>query len=132
MDNLNLILPEIFISLTIMFLLLLGVFKKNSSNIIHNFSIGSLFITGVLTFNNPFDYNISLFNGSYVIDYLSSFMKIITLLGGAFVLIISSNYLKILKLFKIEYPILILCSILGMMVMISSNDLMVFYLGLEL
>ncbi len=132
MDNLNLILPEIFISLTIMFLLVLGVFKKNSSNIIHNFSIGSLLITGVLIFNNPFDYNISLFNGSYVIDYLSSFMKIITLLGGAFVLIISSNYLKILKLFKIEYPILILCSILGMMVMISSNDLMVFYLGLEL
>ena len=132
MGNLNLILPEIFISLTIMFLLVLGVFKKNSSNIIHNFSIGSLLITGVLIFNNPFDYNISLFNGSYVIDYLSSFMKIITLLGGAFVLIISSNYLKILKLFKIEYSILILCSILGMMVMISSNDLMVFYLGLEL
>ena len=36
MTNLNFILPEIFISLSIMFLLLLGVFKKNSSDIVHN------------------------------------------------------------------------------------------------
>ena len=36
MDNLNFILPEVFISLSIMFLLLLGVYKKNSSNIVHN------------------------------------------------------------------------------------------------
>ena len=52
--------------------------------------------------------------------------------GGAFCFIISTKYLKYLKYFLIEYPILILCSILGMMVMISSNDLMVFYIGLEL
>ncbi|MDA9170226.1 NADH-quinone oxidoreductase subunit NuoN, partial [Candidatus Pelagibacter ubique] len=53
-------------------------------------------------------------------------------LGGAFVLSISTRYLKIFKIFLIEYPVLILSSILGMMVMISSNDLMVFYIGLEL
>jgi NADH-quinone oxidoreductase subunit N len=132
MDNINLILPEIAISLSIMFLLVFGVFKKNSENIIHNLSIGSLIVTAILIFNNPFETNIYLFKESYIIDYLSSFMKIITLLGGVFVLIISSRYLKIFKIFKIEYPILILCSILGMMVMISSNDLMVFYVGLEL
>ena len=132
MDNLNLILPEIFISLSIMFLLVFGVFKKNSSNIIHNLSVFSLIIVTVLIFNNPFDNNTNLFNESYKIDYLSSFMKTLTLLSGIFVLIISSRYLKILKIFKMEYSILILCSILGMMVMISSNDLIVFYLGLEL
>ena len=44
----------------------------------------------------------------------------------------SSNYLKSIKIFKIEYPILLLSSILGMMIMISSNDLIVFYMGLEL
>ena len=44
----------------------------------------------------------------------------------------SSKYIQISKISKIEYPILILCSILGMMVMISSNDLIVFYMGLEL
>jgi NADH-quinone oxidoreductase subunit N len=59
-------------------------------------------------------------------------MKILTLCSGIFVLIASSRYLKIFKIFQIEYSILILCSILGMMVMISSNDLIVFYIGLEL
>ena len=132
MDNLNLILPEIFISLSIMFLLLLGVYKKNSSNIVHNLAMGSLLITGILIFNNPLDQNISLFNDSYIVDNLSSFMKILTILAGAFVLSISTRYLKIFKIFLIEYPVLILSSILGMMVMISSNDLMVFYIGLEL
>ena len=63
---------------------------------------------------------------------MSSYMKILTILSGIFVLITSSKFLKIYKLFNIEYPILILCSILGMMVMISSNDLIVFYIGLEL
>ena len=63
---------------------------------------------------------------------MSSLMKIITLIGAFLVLVISSAYLKTFKIFKIEYPILILSSVLGMMVMISSNDLMVFYMGLEL
>ena len=73
-----------------------------------------------------------MFNESFVIDYMSSLMKIITLIGGFLVLVISLSYLKILKLFNIEYPILILSSVLGMMIMISSNDLIVFYMGLEL
>ena len=90
MENLDFILPEIFISLSIMFLLVLGVFKKNSSNLIHYLSIGSLLITGVLILNNPLDINISLFSGSYIIDNLSSFMKILTILGGAIVLSIST------------------------------------------
>ena len=132
MDDLNFIYPELFISLTIMFLLLLGVFKKNSQNLIHNISVGSLLITGVLIYNNRIEENIFLFNSSYVVDDLSLFMKILTVVGGAFVLLISTKYLKIFKIFLIEYPILILSSILGMMVMISSNDLMVFYIGLEL
>ena len=132
MDNLSFILPEVFISLSIMFLLLLGVYKKNSSNIVHYLAVGSLLITGILIFNNPLDQNISLFNDGYIVDNLSSFMKILTILGGAFVLSISTRYLKIFKIFLIEYPVLILSSILGMMVMISSNDLMVFYIGLEL
>ena len=132
MNNLELIIPEIFISLAIMFLLILGVFKKNSSNLIHYLTIGVLLITGILIINNPLDINITLFSGSYIIDNLSSFMKILTVLGGAIVISISRKYLKLFKIFLIEYPILILCSILGMMVMISSNDLIVFYVGLEL
>merc|ERR1712159_797750 len=116
-----------------MFLLILGVFKKNSSKVIINISAIVLLITAVITFNETISVSEEkLFNNSVIIDYLSSFMKIITLLSAFLVLIISSNYLKAFKIFKIEYPILILSSVLGMMIMISSNDLIVFYLGLEL
>ena len=133
MENLNLVLPEIFISLSIMFLLVLGVFKKDSSKLIFNISLLVLLITASITLNETSNINrTTLFNNSVVIDYMSSLMKIITLVGAFLVLVISSNYLKIFKIFKIEYPILILSSVLGMMVMISSNDLMVFYIGLEL
>ena len=131
-DNLNFIYPEIFISLSIMFLLLLGVFKKESSSLIYNLSIVFLIFTLALIFNYPPQSNVNLFNDSYKIDYFSSFMKILTIGSGIFALITSSRYLKIFKIFQIEYSILILCSILGMMVMISANDLIVFYIGLEL
>jgi len=133
MNNLALVFPEIFLSLSIMFLLILGVFKKNSSKLIQNISLIVLLITAVITFNETLGVDqLILFNGSVIIDYLSSFMKIITLLAAFLVLIISSNYLRTFKIFKIEYPILILSSVLGMMIMISSNDLIVFYMGLEL
>ena len=132
-NNIELIFPEIFISLSIMFLLILGVFKKNSSKIIHNISLLVLLIAAVITFNETIGISRTiLFNESIVVDYLSSFMKIITLISAFVVLLISSNYLKTFKIFKIEYPILILSSVLGMMIMISSNDLIVFYMGLEL
>ncbi len=133
MLNLEFVFPEIFLSLSIMFLLILGVFKKDSSKLIQNFSSIVLLITAVITFNETLAIEeILLFNESIIIDYLSSFMKIITLLGAFLVLIISSNYLRSFKILKIEYPILILSSVLGMMIMISSNDLIVFYMGLEL
>ena len=133
MENLHLVFPEIFLSLSIMFLLILGVFKKNSSKIIQNISLIILLITAIITFNETISVSgEKLFNKSVIIDYLSSFMKIITLLAAFLVLVISSTYLKTFKIFKIEYPILILSSVLGMMIMISSNDLIVFYMGLEL
>ena len=133
MINLELVFPEIFLSLSIMFLLILGVFKKNSSKLIQNISLIILLITSVITFNETLGIDETLlFNKSIIIDYLSSIMKIITLLAAFLILVISANYLRIFNIFKIEYPILILSSVLGMMIMISSNDLIVFYMGLEL
>ena len=133
MENLELVLPEIFLSISIMFLLILGVFKKDSSKLIQNISLIILLITAAITFNETLSIEkILLFNNSVTIDYLSSFMKIITLIAAFFVLLISSSYLSTFKILKIEYPILILSSVLGMMIMISSNDLIVFYMGLEL
>ena len=132
MINLNFIYSEIFLCLSIMILLIIGVFKKNSSNLIYNLSIISLLSCLALIFNFPINENIELFNNSYKIDYLSSFMKILTILSGIFVLLSSSKYIQVIKINKIEYPILVLSSILGMMIMISSNDLILFYMGLEL
>ena len=130
--DINLILPEIFLSLSIMSLLMVGVFKKKSSSLVFNLSILSLFILIALIFNLSSIKEAFIFNGSYVIDNISNYMKILTALSGIFVMSISTDFLKSLKIYKIEYPILILCSILGMMIMISSHDLIVFYLGLEL
>ena len=132
MMNLDLIFPEIFLSLSIMTLLMIGVFKKKSENLVYNLSIITLailfaMVVNLFTINEQF-----IFNYSYKIDNLSSFRKALTIISGIFVMISSSTYLKSLNILKIEYPILILSSILGMMVMISSNDLIVFYLGLEL
>ena len=133
MENLNLILPEIFISLSIMFLLILGVFKNDSSKITFNLSLFAILITTIITFNETFSVTReTLFNESVVTDSMSSLMKIITLIGRFLVLVISSTYLKTYTIYNIEYPVLFLSSILGMMVMISSNDLIVFYMGLEL
>ncbi len=132
MIDLNLVLPEIFISLALMFLLIVGVFKKNSSSLIYNLTTLSLFVLLALVLNLSHIEEAFIFNQSYKIDHLSNFMKILTLISAIFVMLTSSKYLKLTKIFKIEYPVLILSSILGMMVMISSNDLIVFYMGLEL
>ena len=132
MENLQLIIPELFISIMIMFLLIFGVFKKNSSRIVYNLTTLSLISTLALIINLDPQIKSSLFNNSYNIDNLARFMKILLILSGIFVMVSSSKYIQISKISKIEYPILILCSILGMMVMISSNDLIVFYMGLEL
>ena len=132
MTNINFIFPEIFISLSLMILLLIGVFKKNSSGLIYFLSIVTLLISLGIIFNSPQDQNIYLFNNSYKIDQLSIFMKLVTIVAGIFVLVSSYSYTKIEKIFKIEFPVLILCSILGMLVMIGSYDLIVFYIGLEL
>ena len=113
MINLEFVFPEIFLSLSIMFLLILGVFKKNSSKLIQNISLIILLMTAVITFNETLGIEEKLlFNESVIIDYLSSFMKIVTLIATFLVLVISSSYLRTFKIFKIEYPILILSSVL--------------------
>ena len=95
MENLELVLPEIFLSISIMFLLILGVFKKDSSKLIQNISLVILLITAVITFNETLSIEkILLFNNSVTIDYLSSLMKIITLIAAFFVLLISLQVLS--------------------------------------
>ncbi len=132
MMNLDLIFPEIFLSLAIMFLLMIGVFKQNSSRLVYNLSTITLVILLSLVINLVSINENLVFSGSYKVDILSTLMKALTIIAAIFVMISSYNYLKLLNILKIEYPILILSALLGMMLMISSNDLIVFYLGLEL
>ena len=83
MNNLNLVLPEIFISLSVMFLLILGVFKKDSSQLTFNLSLVTILVAIILTVNETFSVNkITIFNDSIVIDRMASLMKVITLIGG--------------------------------------------------
>ena len=132
MENFQYILPEIFISVSIMLFLLVGVFKKNSASLIYNLSNISLVILLALIINLSSLDTIYLFNESYLIDNLSNYMKIILVGSGIFVMLTGSKYIQVINLNKIESQILILSSILGMMIMISANDLIVFYMGLEL
>jgi len=114
-----------------MSLLMLGVFIKKSFNLINLLTIISLIFAIALVLNQP-DEVIKIFDKSYVIDKLSTLTKILTLLFSLFVLLLSKDYLKKNGIDKIEYPIIILSSTLGMIIMISSFDLIIFYLGLEL
>ena len=131
MQTLIFILPELFLSLVIMSLLMIGVFIKKSFKLVNLLTILSLIFAIILVINQPSEVNI-IFNQSYIIDKLSIFMKVLTLLFCMFVLLLSKDYIKSNGIDKIEYPILILSATLGMILMISSYDLILFYLGLEL
>jgi len=131
MQTIVYILPELFLSAAIMFLLMLGVFIKKSFKLVNLLTILSLIFAIVLVLNQPNEI-VKIFNESYIIDKLSIFMKVLTLLFCIFVLLLSKDYIKNNSIDKIEYPIIILASTLGMILMISSYDLIIFYLGLEL
>ena len=131
MQTIIFILPELFLSIVIMFLLMLGVFIKKSFKLVNLLAILSLLFAIALILNQPSEI-IKIFNESYIIDPLAIFMKVLTLLFCFFVLLSSKDYIETNNIDKIEYPVIILASTLGMILMISSYDLIIFYLGLEL
>ena len=131
MNNLNIMLPEIFLSLSIFTILMLGVFIKKSFNIIFNLTSLIIITTIAIIINNP-DNEVKIFLESFTRDTFSNYFKILILISSLFVLNSSKNFIIENKLDKFEYPIIILLSILGMFFMVSSNDLILFYLGLEL
>ena len=130
-NNLNILLPEIFLTLSIFSILMIGVFLKNSFNLIFNLSSIIIIITIAIIFNRP-NIEEKIFLDSFTRDAFSNFFKILILISSLFVLNTSKNYIIDKKLDKFEYPIIILLSILGMFFMVSSNDIILFYLGLEL
>jgi NADH-quinone oxidoreductase subunit N len=73
-----------------------------------------------------------LFDGGLVVDDFARFMKILTLVGSLGALFLSFDYMRETQSLKFEYPVLVLLASAGMMMMISANDLIALYLGLEL
>ena len=123
--------PEIFLSLSIFSILMVGVFIKKSFNLIFNLTSLIIIVTISIILTNPNNKEL-IFLDSFIRDPFSNYFKILILLSTLFVLNSSKNFIVENKLDKFEYPIIILLSILGMFFMVSSNDLILFYLGLEL
>ncbi len=131
MTDLNILLPEIFLAFSIFTILMIGVFIKNSFNLIFNLSLVIILITISIIFNSSNSIE-KIFQDSFIRDSFSNFFKILILVSSLFVLNSSKNFIIDAKINKFEYPIVVLISILGMFFMVSSNDLILFYLGLEL
>tara|TARA_B100002051_G_C16711309_1_gene626817 strand:+ start:220 stop:1635 length:1416 start_codon:yes stop_codon:yes gene_type:complete len=130
-NNLYIIFPEIFLSLSIFSILMAGVFIKKSFNLIFNLTSLIIIVTISIILTSPNNEE-KIFLDSFTRDAFSNYFKILILISSLFVLNSSKNFIIDNKLDKFEYPIIILLSILGMFFMVSSNDLILFYLGLEL
>ena len=90
-----------------------------------------LLITFILVYIGDWKAN-RLLSDLFVQDRLSVYMKLLVLFSGIVIIYISEKYRSFEKLFIYEYPLLILFSILGMLIMISANDFISLYMGLEL
>ncbi|MFN7039350.1 MAG: NADH-quinone oxidoreductase subunit NuoN [Alphaproteobacteria bacterium] len=125
------IFPEIFLAISMLITLMIGVFKKNSEKIISYLCV----IILIITFGSILAHNITekeiILNGFYTLDSFEKFSKMLLVLSTIMIIIIyNSNQIN--KRFNFEFPILIVFSLLGMMIMISANDFITLYLGFEL
>ena len=132
-NDLNLILPEIVLSIFAMLILLIGVYRgQDKKTAILTFSTaGLMFVIGVWMIIDS-SLSETAFNNMFISDAFSRYAKALILLSSAAVLVMSLGYMLRHNLGRFEYPILIIFSVVGMMFMVSANDLMVLYLGLEL
>lgn len=131
---LNLIpaMPELILAVGAMVLLMVGVFSKDQSTAtITGLSIAVLIAAGIVIFHSDGE-TITTFDGSFIVDPFSNFMKILTLIGSIAAIAMSIAFIRRERFDRFEYPILIVLATLGMMMMISANDMIALYLGLEL
>src|SRR6185295_9180500 len=125
-------LPEIVLALGAMALLMFGAFRGESAvRVINGAAFALLVLAAVIICLLPAG-RIVTFGGSFVIDDFARVLKVLTLIGSAATIILSLDYLAREKIEKFEFPILILLSTTGMLMLISAADLIALYLGLEL
>ena len=131
--NLYGISGEIFLAISGMIALLISVFssKDSSLKITTRFCNLSLLISLILIVLSHQNSGY-LFNEMYVYDGLSLYSKILIILGTILTLLIGNKPQKIDGFNQPEYPVLILFSVLGMVLMTSSKNLISLYMALEL
>lgn len=126
------VLPELVLAAGAMVLLMIGAFRgQQTTALVTGLAICLLIVVGVLELTLPAG-KLTTFGGSFIVDNFARFLKILALIGSAVTLILSREYLSDPSRRIFEYPILVLLSTLGMMVLISAGDLIMLYLGLEL
>ena len=126
------VLPELFLAVAAMALLMYGVFRGDKSmGSCSWLAVLALIVTGVIMSLLPEDAE-SAFRGQFVVDQFARFMKWLVLLGSALAVVMSMNYNAREEIERFEFPVLILFASLGMLLMVSANDLISLYVGLEL
>ena len=126
----TLALPEIVLACCGLLTLAIGVIPKRDTFFpISMAVVGSLLLTAVLVLGQGEG---TALGGLYVADAFGRFMKVLALLGAALGLVLALDFNARERLDRFEFPVLLLFATLGMMVMISANDLMSVYMGLEL
>jgi len=131
-DTLFWAIPELLLAIGGMALLIAGVFAGDkSSKVISTMAmallLAALMIVVVLNGGPAQD----LFGGAFRIDAFSSFAKILVLAAAALAILMSDKYLAGEQLGRFEYPVLIVFAALGMSMMVSANDLIALYMGVE-
>ncbi len=125
--------PEIFLALATIALLMLGAFRGDRhTRVLNWFAVAVLAVTAMLVMTLGADDPVLAFGGLFVVDSFASFMKPLVLLGAALAIVMSVDYVEREKFARAEYPVIMLFATLGMMLMISANDLIALYVGLEL
>ena len=131
LENWTLARPEIFLAAASALLLLYGVLRgEASATFVSYASALALLVTAVLLFM-PFRDG-TAFANLFVADRLTATMKALVLIGSAIAILMSRGYFERVRVWRFEYPLLVALATLGMMLMISANDLMSLYVGLEL
>ncbi len=128
--NWTLALPEIVLSVIGLAILVFGVLRKQDSTLrCTMLTIGGFLIAGLLVLTRTHGFG---FHGQFVTDAFSSFNQILILSGAALATILALDWNKEQGIARFEFPVLMLFSTVGMMIMASASNLMTLYLGLEL
>ncbi|SDZ03653.1 NADH dehydrogenase subunit N [Jannaschia faecimaris] len=130
--DLTLILPEIVLAVFAMVALLAAVYtgKDALARPLIWLTAGVLTLVGLWVALSAGSG--TAFDGMIVKDSFARFAQVTILLSAAAVLVIGQDYMSRSDMLKFEYPLLITLSVIGMMVMVASGNLLTIYMGLEL